>query len=44
MDTLPTMHQTIGLYKKIGFYEIDPYYFNPIRWALYLELKLNEKQ
>ncbi len=41
LDTLPTMQSAIGLYKKIGFYEIDPYRFNPIARSKYFEISLN---
>lgn len=30
LDTLPFMTVAIGLYRQYGFYEIPPYYDNPI--------------
>jgi len=40
LDTLNHMKPAINLYKKYGFYEIAPYYHNPITTAVYLEKKL----
>lgn len=40
LDTLNEMVSAIALYKKAGFYEIKPYYFNPIPTAVYFERKL----
>jgi ribosomal protein S18 acetylase RimI-like enzyme len=37
LDTLDTMTPAINLYKKYGFYEIEPYYFNPEKNALFFE-------
>lgn len=42
LDTLPTMKSAIKLYKKIGFYEIDAYRFNPIEGTKYFEIQLKE--
>lgn len=37
LDTLATMTPAIGLYKKNGFYEIPPYYYNPEANAVFFE-------
>ena len=40
LDTLATMTPAINLYKKNGFYEIAPYYFNPEENAVFFEKEL----
>lgn len=40
LDTLSNMMPAITLYKKIGFYEIPAYYFNPEPTAVYFEKKI----
>ena len=40
LDTLDHMTPAINLYKKYGFIETAPYYFNPNSTAVYFELKL----
>ena len=37
LDTLANMTPAINLYKKHGFYEIAPYYFNPEDNAVFFE-------
>ncbi len=42
LDTLPDkMPFAVKLYKSYGFYEISPYYDNPHRETLFMELDLN---
>lgn len=40
LDTLPFLTDSIALYKKLGFYKIAPYRFNPVPNALFLRLDL----
>ena len=40
LDTLNYMSSAIYLYKQAGFYEIPPYYSNPISTAVYFEIEL----
>jgi putative acetyltransferase len=37
LDTLDSMTPAINLYKKYGFYEIEAYYFNPEKNAVFFE-------
>lgn len=40
LDTFTSLSSAVNLYKKLGFYEIEPYYQNPLENVIYMQLKL----
>jgi ribosomal protein S18 acetylase RimI-like enzyme len=42
LDTLPTMKKAQDLYRSFGFYEIEPYVYNPIEGTIFMEFKLKD--
>ncbi len=40
LDTLPPMKEATSLYRSLGFKETDPYRFNPVEGAIFMELTL----
>ena len=41
LDTLPEkMERAVGMYRSLGFKEIEPYYENPVEVVTYMELEL----
>jgi len=41
LDTLATMKDAQSLYQSLGFYDIEPYVYNPIEGTRFMELEIN---
>jgi putative acetyltransferase len=40
LDTISKMKEAMGLYSSLGFEKIEPYCYNPIEGAIFMELEL----
>jgi GNAT superfamily N-acetyltransferase len=40
LDTLPSMQEAARMYEQLGFRDIPPYRFNPIKGSRFMELKM----
>ena len=40
LDTISSMDRARALYLSLGFKEITPYRYNPVKWATFMELAL----
>jgi ribosomal protein S18 acetylase RimI-like enzyme len=41
LDTTPSMSTATSMYRSLGFYDTEPYCYNPVPGAVYLELDLD---
>jgi len=43
LDTVPSMQAAQHLYSALGFYDIEPYVYNPIDGARFMELRIKDQ-